>query len=222
MDFQYYSPTRLIVGRGKIAEAGGLLEGAGKKVFVVAGRSAETSGILERLCKVLQSHQKDPVPYIKPPGEPTVSMTDQAAEVALQAGCSAVVSLGGGSVIDLAKAVAGLVTNGVGIEDYLEGVGSGRPVTKPALPHIAIPTTAGTGAEMTRNAVIRSTEGRFKKKFPQPLSLSIRRDSRRRIDSFPSPPANCLQRDGRHNPIDRILPLPQKRPSYGCACAVWD
>ena len=95
-------------------------------------------------------------------GEPVVGDVDAAVDEARRAGCDMVIGVGGGSAIDAAKAVAGLMTNGGSAVDYMEVVGAGRKITKPAAPWIAIPTTAGTGAEATRNAVIGLPEKRFK------------------------------------------------------------
>ncbi len=168
MDFQFFTPTQLVVKRGAAARAGEWASSYGSKAFVVLSHRFQSQGLATRVFDSLSSRNVSWVEYLKPDGEPTVEMTRVATEAATSAGCDFVVSLGGGSVIDLGKAVAGLVTNGGRIEDYLEGVGTGRSVTKPALPHIAIPTTAGAGAEVTRNAVIRSAEGRYKKSFRSP------------------------------------------------------
>jgi len=168
MDFQYFSPTQLIVSPGAVSRIGDIAASMGKKAFVALSASVSNGGCAEKLLHFLTSKNIQVVEYIKPFGEPSVEMTSSATQAAKAAQCDMVISLGGGSVIDLAKAVAGLVTNGGVIEDYLEGVGEGRAVTKPGLPHIAIPTTAGAGAEVTRNAVIRSPKGRFKKSFRSP------------------------------------------------------
>jgi alcohol dehydrogenase class IV len=82
-----------------------------------------------------------------------------------------VIGFGGGSAIDAAKAIATLVANGGDPLDYLEGIGAGKPLTQPALPIIAIPTTAGTGAEVTRNAVVASPEHRVKASLRSPFML---------------------------------------------------
>jgi alcohol dehydrogenase class IV len=95
-------------------------------------------------------------------GEPQVEDVDRALETARDAGCDFVIGLGGGSALDTAKAVAGLVTNGGSSLDYMEVIGRGRPLLKPAAPWIALPTTAGTGAEVTRNAVLGCSAKRFK------------------------------------------------------------
>jgi alcohol dehydrogenase class IV len=168
MNFQFHTPIRLIVGCGTCKNAGTLASEIGKRGFVIFNASSEINGNLERLLESLADRQIQAFTHRKPPGEPDVDMVNAATEMAIREKCDFVLSLGGGSAIDLAKAVAGLATNGGNIIEYLEGVGSGRSVDHPALPHIAIPTTAGAGAEVTRNAVIRSPEGRFKKSFRSP------------------------------------------------------
>jgi len=90
---------------------------------------------------------------------------ENGAQLAIEAHCNMVISLGGGSVIDTGKAIAGLATNGAPLRDYLEGVGTGKEVTQPTLPFIAIPTSSGTGAEVTRNAVICSRTEGWKRSF---------------------------------------------------------
>jgi alcohol dehydrogenase class IV len=95
-------------------------------------------------------------------GEPKVGDIDTAIEIARQQKSDVVIGLGGGSAIDAAKAVAALITNGGAALDYMEVVGKGQKITQMAAPWIAIPTTAGTGAEATRNAVIGAPDRRFK------------------------------------------------------------
>ena len=104
-------------------------------------------------------------------GEPTVDDVDRALAVAREHGCDRVIGLGGGSAIDAAKAVAGLLTNGGAALDYMEVIGKGQKITKPAAPWVAVPTTAGTGAEATRNAVIGHPGKRFKASIRSELLL---------------------------------------------------
>jgi alcohol dehydrogenase class IV len=92
-------------------------------------------------------------------------------ERARESGCDLVVGVGGGSVLDTGKAVAALVTNRGQLLDYLEVIGGGQPLEQAPLPYIAIPTTAGTGAEVTRNAVLASPEHRVKVSLRSPLML---------------------------------------------------
>lgn len=168
MNFQFCTPTQLAVGRGESARAGEFAAARGGKAFLVLSPSIQASGVAKGALDSLAAKKIQIIEYVKPPGEPSVEMVNEATAAAQKAQCDLVVSIGGGSAIDLGKAIAGLSTNGGIIEDYLEGVGKGCAVNKPALPHIAIPTTAGAGAEVTRNAVIRSVEGRFKKSFRSP------------------------------------------------------
>ena len=93
-------------------------------------------------------------------GEPTIAMVAEGTAQARAAGCDLVIGIGGGSVIDTGKAIAVLLTNGGDPLDYLEVIGRGQPITQPSAPYIAIPTTAGTGAEVTANAVLASPEHR--------------------------------------------------------------
>ncbi|MHC4790689.1 MAG: iron-containing alcohol dehydrogenase [Planctomycetota bacterium] len=103
------------------------------------------------------------------PGEPTKTTAKTAVEQARKAKSDLVISIGGGSAIDTAKVIAAMLTNSGELEDYLEVVGLGKPLTKKPVPHIAIPTTAGTGTEVTRNAVIRIPEHQVKVSMRSPL-----------------------------------------------------
>jgi alcohol dehydrogenase class IV len=94
--------------------------------------------------------------------EPTVDLVQRGVRLAHAVGTQVVVGFGGGSAIDTAKAIAGLVTNPGPVLDYLEVVGRGIPLKSPALPLVAIPTTAGTGSEVTRNAVLAVPEQKVK------------------------------------------------------------
>lgn len=105
------------------------------------------------------------------PGEPTVEGVRAAVAEAREAGCDVVAAIGGGSAIDAGKAIAALAANGGDPLDYLEVIGAGRPLTKPSLPFIAIPTTAGTGAEVTRNAVLGSQQHQVKASLRSPMML---------------------------------------------------
>jgi len=104
-------------------------------------------------------------------GEPTVDVARAGTAAALGAGCDLVIGFGGGSALDAAKAIAALVANGGDPLDYLEVVGRGQPLARPSLPFIAIPTTAGTGSEVTKNAVLASPEHGVKASLRSPLML---------------------------------------------------
>ena len=103
-------------------------------------------------------------------GEPTVKMVEQG--VAAAAGTDLIVGLGGGSVLDTAKAVAALAANPGEVTDYLEVIGRGRALEHRPLPWIAVPTTAGTGCKVTKNAVIKSETKRVKVSLRHPAMLA--------------------------------------------------
>jgi len=103
--------------------------------------------------------------------EPTIDLVLQGMQAARVASCDLVIGFGGGSVIDTGKAIAILLTNPGEVLDYLEVIGRGQALTRPPMPYIAIPTTAGTGAEVTRNAVLSSPEHRVKVSLRSPLML---------------------------------------------------
>ncbi len=88
------------------------------------------------------------------PGEPTVDLVREGARRVRQDACDVILSLGGGSAIDAGKAIAIVAANGGEPLEFLEVVGKGRAIAAPPLPFIAVPTTAGTGSEVTRNAVL--------------------------------------------------------------------
>jgi alcohol dehydrogenase class IV len=104
-------------------------------------------------------------------GEPTVETVRRGAQLARAEDCDLVIALGGGSAIDAGKAIATLLSNGGDPLDYLEVVGQAKPLTRPSAPFIAIPTTAGTGAEVTRNVVLSSPEHRVKASLRSPYML---------------------------------------------------
>jgi alcohol dehydrogenase class IV len=167
MRFEFATATRIIFGPGTISEAASLSGDMGNRTFVVTGHTVERAApLLERLDK----HGIEYVTF-NVAGEPTTTIATAAVQAARQARCDLVISIGGGSVLDTGKVVAAMLTNTGELEDYLEVVGAGRPLTQNAAPHIAIPTTAGTGAEVTRNAVLSVPEHRVKVSMRSPFML---------------------------------------------------
>ena len=159
-------PETILFGRNKLDSLGELafpLAWGQKALIITGSRSARQSGLLDRVTTLLNRYTITSVPFTEVGREPTVSMVDSAAELARESKPRVIISVGGGSVIDCGKAVAALAVNHGSVEDYLEGVGRNLPVANRPLPHIAIPTVAGTGAEMTKNAVITSHEKGYKK-----------------------------------------------------------
>lgn len=170
--FEFYSAGRIIFGSGQINIAGSLAREMGQKALIVATqKSLRKNGALNRLEKLLEAGNVKYKYFSDINGEPTVETVDEGVKFALNEKCDLVIGIGGGSCIDTAKAISGLVTNGGSALDYLEGVGSGAQILKAPLPYLAIPTTAGTGAEVTRNAVIASKTGKFKKSLRSPMLI---------------------------------------------------
>lgn len=160
--FEFYSVPRLVVGRGTVQRIGELAAERGRTALVVtnAGRAGD-GGVTDRLTECLTQAGVRAVIW-QQQGEPVIRDIEQATDLARQASCDLAIGLGGGSAIDAAKAVAGLLSNGGSPLDYLEVIGRGQKLSRPAAPWIAVPTTAGTGAEVTRNAVLGCPEKRFK------------------------------------------------------------
>jgi alcohol dehydrogenase class IV len=167
MNFEFATATRIIFGPATLAKIGPIAAELGRHALVVTGRASRWSDT------VVDALTGQGVSYttITVSGEPTTKTARQGTQQARQAGCDFVLGLGGGSVLDTGKAIAALLTNGGDPLDYLEVIGRGQPLTQPATPYIAIPTTAGTGAEVTRNAVLGSPEHRVKVSLRSPWML---------------------------------------------------
>jgi alcohol dehydrogenase class IV len=156
--FEFHGVSRIVFGRGHFAKAGALAMELGKSAIVLFNGS---EAIVQRLAEQLDSASTRHV-SVRQRGEPTVEDIDRALETARRERCDLAIGVGGGSAIDAAKAVAGLLGNGGSALDYMEVIGKGKKFTRPAVPWIAIPTTAGTGAEVTRNAVIGYPQKQYK------------------------------------------------------------
>ncbi|HBA86195.1 MAG TPA: alcohol dehydrogenase [Verrucomicrobia bacterium] len=152
------APAHIVFSNGLIDRVGELAFECtdAKEVLIVTGaHSSVQSGLLARVEALLRkAGSKGIIVYSGVTGEPTPAMVMQAVDRARQEQPDLILSLGGGSVIDCGKAVAALTANEGSVEEYLEGVGSRQRLEHSPLPHLAIPTVAGTGAEMTKNAVI--------------------------------------------------------------------
>ena len=166
MSFEFAAPGRILCGEGRRREGGALAAAMGSRALVVEGASGRADALADLLRESGLA-----VTRLRVPGEPTVALIEGAVERARAEGCDVVVGLGGGSVIDAGKAIAILLTNPGEALDYLEVVGRGKPVTERSAPYVAIPTTAGTGAEVTRNAVLAAEEERVKVSLRSPLMI---------------------------------------------------
>ncbi|HWN93967.1 MAG TPA: iron-containing alcohol dehydrogenase [Methylomirabilota bacterium] len=165
--FEFATATRVLFGQDRAAELAALAQPFGRRVLLVTG------GKPGRVQKLIESfrEQQFTVTILSVPGEPTIPLVETGAEQARSAQVDCVVSIGGGSVIDGGKAIAALATNRRAVLDYLEVIGKAQPLTETPLPFIAVPTTAGTGAEVTRNAVLHSPEHGVKVSLRSPLML---------------------------------------------------
>jgi alcohol dehydrogenase class IV len=149
--FDFATSSRVVFGAGRAAELPALIRDWGARALVCTGGAADRhSGLIDALTM--------PVVRFAVSGEPTVQLAGDAANIARSQGVDLVIAIGGGSVLDLGKSVAMLLGNGGDPLDYLEVIGQGKPVLAPSVPFAAVPTTAGTGAEVTANAVLSSPE----------------------------------------------------------------
>lgn len=162
MQFEFATATRIIFGEGKISSLPELAREFGSRPLLVTGGSSHLAAAVSQALSAERFAAS---------GEPTVELVRKGAQLASENGCDVVLSVGGGSVIDAGKAISALATNGGEPLDFLEVVGKGRTISAPPLPFIAAPTTAGTGSEVTRNAVLGSTEHGVKASMRSPLML---------------------------------------------------
>lgn len=167
MRFEFATDNRIIFGPGTLKEVAPLAAAMGQRAFVVADHSVESSKILLNQLKE-QGISTNAFSVSK---EPTTNLVVGGVKQARAAQCDMVIGIGGGSVVDTGKAIAALLTNPGDVLDYLEVIGQGKKLVQPPVPYIAIPTTAGTGAEVTRNAVLASPEHRVKVSLRSPLML---------------------------------------------------
>lgn len=167
MDLDFATAGRIRFGVGVAAELGAIAAGLGARALLVTG--AEPRRFPEVVDAIAAAGVDLTVFAVR--GEPTTEAAQAGVEVARAAGCDLVIGLGGGSALDAGKAIAALLTNPGAPLDYLEVVGRGQPLTADPAPFIAVPTTAGTGSEVTRNAVLAVKERRVKVSLRSPKML---------------------------------------------------
>jgi alcohol dehydrogenase class IV len=168
MKFEFATVTRIIFGPGALREIGPLAREAGKRALVVTGRDVSRA---EKLVALLREAGVSAATF-SVAGEPEISTVESGVALGKKEHCELVVGFGGGSALDAAKAIAAMLANDGDLLDYLEVIGRGRPLTKPSAPFVAIPTTAGTGSEVTRNAVLASPEHGLKVSLRSPSMLA--------------------------------------------------
>ncbi|MGA2544066.1 MAG: iron-containing alcohol dehydrogenase [Verrucomicrobiota bacterium] len=167
MRFEFATAQRIIFGPQTVNQAGRLAADLGRYALVIAGRDP---GRVAPLLQLLREAGVGATVF-SVAGEPDLETVRRGAALARQEHCDLVVGFGGGSVLDAGKAIAAMMTNPGDLLDYLEIIGRGRTLAKPSAPFMAIPTTAGTGSEATRNAVLASPEHRVKVSLRSPFLL---------------------------------------------------
>lgn len=165
-EFTISSLPRIYFGEGQLERLPALIAEYGKRLLVVSGKNSFANS--PHWQTLQQGLQQAGLTYqlLNVAGEPSPALVDAAVLALHGKGFEVVVGIGGGSVLDAAKAIAGLLPSGRSVLSHLEDVGQGLPYEGPALPFIAVPTTAGTGSEVTRNAVLseQGAQG-YKKSF---------------------------------------------------------
>lgn len=167
MQFEFATAQRIIFGPGSLRNIGPLAAELGRHALVVAGRDTLRAGPLLAL---LREHAVEATVF-STSGEPEIETVRNGVAVAAGEHCDLIIAFGGGSALDTGKAIAALLANDGDLLDYLEIIGRGRALAKPSFPFVAIPTTAGTGSEVTRNAVLASPEHRLKVSLRSPFML---------------------------------------------------
>jgi alcohol dehydrogenase class IV len=168
MQFEFSTASRVIFGSGKINRIGDIATEYGNKAFIISGCS---QSIIDRLFSILEGRGINSY-IIKIDKEPTIDLIDTYLDIATQFSPDMVIGIGGGSAIDSAKATAALISNAGAIIDYLEVIGAGKQLSHPAIPQISIPTTSGTGAEVTKNVVLAAPTHKIKASIRSPFLFS--------------------------------------------------
>jgi alcohol dehydrogenase class IV len=167
MRFEFATAGRVIFGPGVLREVGPLAREFGPRALVVTGGSPRRA---ESLLSLLSEHGVVAVAF-PVAGEPELETVRQGVALARKESCGLVISFGGGSALDAGKAIAAMLANTGELLDYLEVIGRGKTLAEPSVPFIAIPTTAGTGSEVTRNAVLASPAHGVKVSLRSPFLL---------------------------------------------------
>jgi len=166
MRFEFATATEIVFGAGVARDLAARVPALGRRLFVVTGHDASrTEDVLEPLAPGI-------VGRFRVGREPTLDDAREATTAARACEADAVLAVGGGSVIDLGKATAALLANPGDPLEYVEVIGAGRPLAATSFPFIAVPTTAGTGAEVTRNAVLASPGDGIKVSLRSPRMLA--------------------------------------------------
>lgn len=167
MEFEFSTTGRIIFGEGTSGRTPEIAASLGHHALLVTGRALQRSEFVRQAL----SAKGLAVSIFQVPGEPSTDLVARGAVLAREKGCDHVLGVGGGSVIDASKAISAMITNEGELSDYLEVIGLGKPLAYKAAPCIVPPTTAGTGAEATRNAVLESPDYKVKVSMRSHLML---------------------------------------------------
>ena len=167
MSFEFATAGRIVFGDGAVEQLGAVAAALGSRPLLVTGSSAD------RAAPAVAQLEDAGLEWTSftVAGEPRVADVERGVEAAREAGSDMVVAFGGGSALDAAKAIAALATNTGPILRYLEVIGEAQPLETDPLPSVALPTTAGTGSEVTRNAVVASPDDQVKVSLRHPAML---------------------------------------------------
>lgn len=166
MPFAIGAIPKILYGEGRIRELPALAARYGRRILLVTGQRSFKDSPAGADLDLALSAQGFSIRRVSIVGEPSPDEIDRIVVAQAREPCDVVIGIGGGSVLDAAKAISGLLNNRHSVMDFLEGVGPELPYEGPATPFIAVPTTAGTGSEATRNAVLtRQGVNGFKKSF---------------------------------------------------------
>jgi len=167
MSFEFSTASRIVFGRGSVREVAPAARAMGRRALLVTGSKPRRAA---PLVAELHAAGVGCTPFAVD-GEPTLDTVRLGVSAARHEPCDVVIACGGGSVIDAGKAIAAILTNPGDVLEYLEVVGGGQMVRIAPAPFIAVPTTAGTGSEVTRNAVLAAPEHRVKASLRSPMML---------------------------------------------------
>ncbi len=157
MKFEFSTASKIIFGSGSVERVSEIISATTGNLMIVVGNNTKRATIL-----TANLPSTYPVVFYQVKSEPTIEVINNGVQIARDNSCKLIIGFGGGSVIDAAKAIAALVPNEGELMDYLEVIGEGKKLTEKPLPVVAIPTTSGTGAEVTKNSVIKSEEHQVK------------------------------------------------------------
>jgi alcohol dehydrogenase class IV len=168
--YEFNLPTKIIFGWESLRKLPQIMAQYGDKVLLVTGHnSAKKSGVLTSVQSTLEERKIEIILFSQVEPEPSCDTVNSGVRLAKEKKCDVVIGLGGGSALDVAKAIAAISKTEGLIEEFQAGT---RILEKPGLPFIAIPTTAGTGSEVTPNSVLINTQKKIKQSFHDPLMFA--------------------------------------------------